>query len=161
MNTAAAPAWLPTFLVPFVTLSYPADTPLHPDSFHDSSYYGTGYLDVCTVISFIAAMAVLRDVTRLGVLEPFARWKLTKNCKAKRKLAQAKSDESNGSASGHSNGDSVPEKAFRLTAREERKMNHSITRFAEQGWALIYYAVQFSFGVVSVFLSLLDEMVTD
>lgn len=154
MNTAAAPSWIPNLLVPFVTLSYPVDPPSHPDSFHDSSYYGTGYLDLCAIVGFIAAMAVLRDVARLYVLEPYACWKLTHNLKAKRKIKErSRSPAFNGSAAehsnGHSNGHVLPTEEFQITAREQRQMRRSVLRFAEQGWALIYYTIQFSWGVVS------------
>jgi acyl-CoA-dependent ceramide synthase len=152
MNSALAPSWVPHYLVPFVTLSYPTETPADPDSFPHSSYYGTGYLDICIIISFIAVMAVLRDVARLCVLEPFARWRLTQNLKnSKRKQAalQRKGEAagSNGSANGHASSTQDP---FQLTKSEERKMQRSVLRFAEQGWAFIYYTIQFSFGVVSV-----------
>ena len=62
MNTAQAPAWLPAKLVPFFTLSYPTAPPLHPDSFLESNYYGTGLLDGWLIITAIAIMAVLRDM---------------------------------------------------------------------------------------------------
>ena len=55
---------LPSFLVPFVSLSYRVDPPPNPDSFPNSSYYDIGYLDVCLIVTIIAIMAILRDAAR-------------------------------------------------------------------------------------------------
>jgi very-long-chain ceramide synthase len=151
MNTAAAPAWIPSFLVPFVTLSYPTTAPKNPDSFPDSSYYGTGYLDLCTIVGFIAAMAVLRDITRIYVLEPFARWRLSENLKNMKKTQYISDAKANGKANGHS---IETEHCYRPTKKEERQLNRSAVRFAEQGWAFIYYSIECAFGIVSPLLLL-------
>ncbi|KAJ7117665.1 TLC domain-containing protein [Mycena epipterygia] len=70
---------LSPYLTPFLVLSHPTDTPAEPDSFPASAYYNTGPKDVCLLITCIAVMAILRDVLRLGVFEPFARWKLARD----------------------------------------------------------------------------------
>jgi len=77
---------VPSFLVPFVSLSYSVDPPSHPDSFLDSSYYDIGYLDVCLIVTLIAIMAILRDASRLLLLEPFANWKLTRDWRRRQAL---------------------------------------------------------------------------
>ncbi|KAG6855139.1 hypothetical protein C0991_006068 [Blastosporella zonata] len=89
---------LPSYLVPFVSLSYPTPKPQNPDSFPNSPYYKTGLLDLCLVISCIAIMALLRDGLRLGVFEPFAQWKLTRDLYNRKKLQAAIP---NGHANGH------------------------------------------------------------
>ncbi|KAF6762664.1 longevity-assurance protein [Ephemerocybe angulata] len=83
------------------TLQYPIQTPSKTDSFPDSKYYLVGPLDLVTIVVIIAVLAILRDVLRLCVAEPFARWKLMRNLEIKRANASAKS---NGYANGHSNG---------------------------------------------------------
>ncbi|KAH9912609.1 longevity assurance proteins LAG1/LAC1 [Epithele typhae] len=158
VNTAQAPSWLPRQLVPFVTLSVPTAPPVKPDSFPDSSYYGAGLLDFCLMITFIAVMAVLRDATRLLLAEPFARWKLTRNLRA-HKLAKLAAAKTNGKANG------TPEKANghgaqngngngynasspdTVTPAERKKLRHAVTRFSEQGWPVVYYAIQVPFGM--------------
>ncbi|KAJ7700033.1 TLC domain-containing protein [Mycena rosella] len=131
--------WLPPYLAPFFTLSYRTDTPAEPDSFPDSAYYTTGSHDVWLILTCIAAMAVLRDVLRLGVFEPFARWKLARDMDSKRsKRAMNGNGNGNGTANGHANGPSK---------KELRHMNRSVMRFAEQGWSAVYYPLQWSFGL--------------
>src|SRR5882757_8838134 len=71
------PNRLPSFLVPFVSLSYRVVPPPNLDSFPDSSYYGIGYLDVCLIVTMIAIMAICRDAACILVFKPFANWKLT------------------------------------------------------------------------------------
>ncbi|KAI6105631.1 TLC domain-containing protein [Pisolithus sp. B1] len=145
MNTAQAPEWLPSFLVPFFTLSYPTGKPISTDSFHDSAYFSTGLLDGCLIISYIAIMAILRDFTRVYVLEPFAKWKLTRDW---RRSSQPTVDGNgipngaipNGCAMHTSNSSSMSKK-------QARKMHRYMLRFAEQGWSAIYYSIQFSYGV--------------
>jgi acyl-CoA-dependent ceramide synthase len=107
-------------------------------------------------------MALLRDGARLFLFEPFARWKLTENLKAARQkqlLVKQNGHASNGSTNGYTNGyanglanghtSSMSKNDIRLTPADIRKMNRNVMRFAEQGWALIYYAIQFCVGVVS------------
>jgi len=162
MNINSVPPWIPQYLSPFFSLSYPTDPPLKTDSFHNSRHFGTGWLDVCTIIGLIAAMAILRDLARIYVFEPFARWKLSKDLRAK-KLAAGKNGgsspprspkpklASNGVANGHRvNGDVH---GIALTTAEKRRLHRSVLRFAEQGWALLCYSFQCGFGFVSfVFL---------
>lgn len=155
MNANRVPSWFPQYLSPFFSLSYPTNPPPKTDSFHDSQYFGTGWLDVCTIIGLIAAMAILRDLARLYVFEPFACWKLSKDLKAKKLAASKKGGSpslkakfvSNGVANGHqANGDAHE---ITFTAVEKRRMHRSMLRFAEQGWALLCYSFQCGFGFVS------------
>ena len=150
---ATLPNGLPALLVPFFSLSYPADTPGSPDSFPVSRYHTTGPLDACIVVSCIALMAVLRDFLRLVVLEPFARWHLTRD--HRRHQSQHRSPAlANGNANGSihrhhhppANGDPRP-----MSKREAHLMHRSVLRFAEQGWPAIYYSVQWTFGFVCLF----------
>ncbi|CAL1701061.1 unnamed protein product [Somion occarium] len=156
MNTIDARSWLPSFAIPFFTLSYPVDSPAAPDSFHNSQFYGTGLLDGCFIITCIAVMAILRDAIRLGILEPFARWKLTRD----HRLRSVKSNghangngktngdvyqKTNGVANG--NGHAVDDCAVTISKAEARRMRRSVLRFAEQGYAFAYYTFQWAFGL--------------
>ncbi|KIY51624.1 longevity assurance proteins LAG1/LAC1 [Fistulina hepatica ATCC 64428] len=105
-------------LQPFVSLSYPTDRPAHPDCFPDANYYGSGPLDVCLCVSVIIVMAVLRDAFRLWIFEPFVRWKLTHDLDATKRAL-------NGA---------------------QKQLNRSVLRFAEQGWALVFYTFQWCSG---------------
>ena len=107
------------------------------------------------MVTLIAAMALLRDVTRIVVLEPFATWMLTRQWRMRKaaeggnetpNLAKADADtKAESSALG-------PKKPSleRLVAssREARRIRHSVVRFAEQGWMCIYYVWMFSLGMV-------------
>ena len=157
MNTNRALSWVPPYIIPFFSLSYPTDPPPKTDSFHDSQYFGTGWFDICTIVGLIAAMAVFRDLARLYVFEPFARWKLSKDLRVK-KLAASKNGGSsspslkaklvsNGVANGRQTNGHVREITF--TTMEKRRMHRSVLRFAEQGWALLCYSFQCGFGFVS------------
>ena len=167
MNINSVPPWIPQYLSPFFSLSYPTDPPPKTDSFHNSRHFGTGWLDVCTIVGLIAAMAIFRDLARIYVFEPFARWKLSKDLRSK-KLAASKNGSSsprrlpktklvsNGVANGVANGHRVNGDVHGLTftAAEKRRLHRSVLRFAEQGWALLCYSFQCGFGFVSlVFLS--------
>ena len=158
MNTNAAPAWLPSLAVPFFTLSYPIPRPTTTDSFHDSSYYGTGLLDGFFIITCIAVMAVLRDAARLLALEPFARWKLTKDLQRRRSQSKDTANgnghsnggaRSNGFANGVANGNGHATSEGVISKRDQRVMHRSVLRFAEQGWSFIYYSLQWAYGLVS------------
>ena len=158
---------LPSFLVPFVTLSYPVDTPQNPDAFPDSSYYDIGYRDACLIVTCIAIMAILRDASRVFILEPFANWKLTRDWRRRRaRKSGSSTPDSKPSSNGHNannkiNGlvtihsnaekpiaDRPPENSL-----EARRIRHAVMRFAEQGWQAIYYTAQWSLGMVRFFLS--------
>ena len=91
-------------------------------------------------------MAVIRNLTRLYVWEPFARWKLTRDLRNSKpnKLAHANG---NGKANGAVNGNGHAAQ-YSITPAEKRKMNRSVMRFAEQGWSVIYYTFSWGFGVV-------------
>ncbi|GJE84990.1 longevity assurance proteins LAG1/LAC1 [Phanerochaete sordida] len=157
MNAAHAPQGLISFLTPFFVLSHPTSPPAAPNAFKNSSYYEVGLLDGCFIIGCIAVMAVLRDALRLGVFEPFARWYLT------RQLLQSKAKQNghaNGHTNGHTNGHAATEAKSNgatngharhdgpvITKREARKVRRSVMRFAEQGWSVVYYTLQWLYGL--------------
>jgi len=147
MNRAEAPAGLPDLLVPFVTLSYPTNAPAHPDAFPTSNFYSVGLLDGFFVLTCIAVLAILRDVLRLSILEPFAKWFLTRNISHGNGVKKAVT---NGHANG--NGNAYPAEKQNgmpstLSKRRERAIRRNVLRFAEQGWNIIYYTLQFSYGL--------------
>lgn len=173
-------AWA-SYLVPFYSLQYPSARPERTDSFHNSSYYNVGPRDICLVISCIAVMAILRDALRLGFFEPLARWVLhrelswkikqrTKAVSAINGTAKttangnghttvngngAANGKSNGSANGHA---SVVD-ASGPTTKELRQLNRKVMRFAEQGWSVVYYTIQWGFGLVChLFLLILSSL---
>ncbi|KAK7470709.1 Sphingosine N-acyltransferase lag1 [Stygiomarasmius scandens] len=130
---------LPSWLTPFFFLQYPVKTPPNPDSFPNSQYYATGLKDIYIAITIIAVMAILRDAFRLLVFEPFARWKLTRDLSFK--LAQeANGNGHNGEANGNGH-------VLHPTKRQQRKIHRSVLRFAEQGWSMVYYPLQWGFGL--------------
>ncbi|EAU84743.1 longevity-assurance protein [Coprinopsis cinerea okayama7 len=89
----------------FTRLSYPTDPPANPDSFPNAPYYSTGQQDIFFIITCIAVMAILRDALRLGVFEPFARWKLMRDLR-KRNIASVPGSpvKEKPSTNGHLNG---------------------------------------------------------
>jgi acyl-CoA-dependent ceramide synthase len=101
-------------------------------------------------------MAILRDLARLFVFEPFAHWKLARDLRAKKLAGKGRGSlspslkakvVSNGTANGHhANGDAHE---ITFTVVEKRRMHRSVLRFAEQGWALLCYSFQCGFGLVS------------
>ncbi|KAF9534876.1 TLC domain-containing protein [Crepidotus variabilis] len=134
------------YLAPFYTLQYPIATPDHTDSFHDSQYYVVGKLDICIVISMIAVMAILRDAFRLGFFEPLARWKLYRDLRKKRaRRSGTSSPTKNEKSKGFPNGNGIVSSS--PTIKEVRIIDRSVMRFAEQGWSMIYYPLQFAFGL--------------
>lgn len=145
----------------FTSISHQVPRPAQPDSFPDSTYHDIGWLDVFLIISLIALMAILRDATRLLILEPFAHWKLTRDCEARHakhsngsaSLADLKIIPANGKSNGTSHNGTIAEKpgASRLpgSPSERRRIRRSVIRFAEQGWMFIYYLAEFLFGIVS------------
>ncbi|KAF8545992.1 longevity-assurance protein [Imleria badia] len=153
MNSLQLSEWLPSFLVPFFTLSYPTTPPGHPDSFHDSLYYVTGILDTCVIISCIAVMVVLRDITCIYLMEPFAKWKLTRNWER----SQRKKISVNGAPKGSVIGSSVPNSIdshkngqhapLPMSNRDVCRIHRSTLRFSEQGWSSIDNTANFTFGV--------------
>lgn len=143
---------MPSLLAPFFTLSYPVATPTNPDSFPNATYYDIGYADACFAISLIALFAVLRDGMRLLVLEPFARWKLTRDWR--RRLENPKANVSDTKSNGHVNGDG-PEAQdggerlqLRMDSPEGRYIRRSMLRFGEQGWLTVYTIFSWSMGLV-------------
>ena len=158
MNSFQVSEWLP-----FFTLSYPTSSPARPDSFHDSRYYVTSILDACLVVSCIAVMAVSRDITRIYLAEPFARWKLTRDWERSQREKTKVNGAAKGSAIGssvpngiasHKNGEHAPPT---MSKRDARKIHRSMLRFGEQSWSFICYTVNFTLGVVSN-LQLIDGM---
>ncbi|KAJ8593301.1 longevity assurance proteins LAG1/LAC1 [Rhizopogon salebrosus TDB-379] len=141
--------WLPSYVLPFVTLSYPTDAPVNPDSFHHSAYYGTGFQDGCLIITCIAVMAILRDLVRVYILEPFAKWKLTRDWERLHPPHLQPNGKQNGVANGNGHAEHIhgeyPSKSA-MSPRDARKIHRSVLRFAEQGWSAIYYTLQWSFG---------------
>jgi acyl-CoA-dependent ceramide synthase len=163
MDSFFDPNRLPSFLLPFVSLSYPVDPPSKPDSFPDSSYYDIGLLDVCLIVTLIAIMAILRDGARLLLLEPFASWKLTRDWRRRQafksgsttpdsKASSSVRINSNGKAHGPvtANGSADKLLADRPAEHspEARRIRHAVIRFAEQGWQSTYYLCQWSLGLV-------------
>ncbi|KAG7097015.1 hypothetical protein E1B28_004408 [Marasmius oreades] len=154
MNSFSASEWLHPRLLPFFTLSYPTDPPKNPDSFHNTQYYGTGLQDLCLIVTIIAVYAIIRDVFRLGVFEPFARWKLNRDLQQNCSTRELKHSDSvvigNGRSSLNGNGHVTVNgngKVTRPNKKEQRKLHRRVLRFAEQGWPIIYYPLQTAFGV--------------
>jgi acyl-CoA-dependent ceramide synthase len=143
---------LPSYLKPFFSLSYPTDTPKDPDSFPHSAYYSTGRRDLCLIITCIAVMAILRDTLRLVVCEPFARWKLSRDLKLRKKqksLQRVANGKHNGQANGVANGNGHAVNGnLHPSTQELRQVHRSVLRFAEQGWSVVYYTLQWSYGLV-------------
>jgi acyl-CoA-dependent ceramide synthase len=144
--------WLPSYLEPFISLSYPTNTPKDPDSFPHAPYYNTGRRDLCFIITCIVVMAVLRDTLRLGVFEPFARWKLSRDLKLRKKqksLRAVANGTANNQAKRVSSGNGhAANGSLHPSAHELRQVHRSVLRFAEQGWSVVYYTLQWSLGLV-------------
>ncbi|KAJ4482721.1 TLC domain-containing protein [Lentinula lateritia] len=134
---------LPQYLLPFFSLSSPTDTPANPDSFPNSQHYRTDPKDLCLVITIIAVYAILRDALRLGIFEPFARWKLSRDIQLQRKHT----GKPNGNTSVSTNGNGYSKSKLIPTKAERRKLHRSVLRFAEQGWSVVYYTLQWGFGL--------------
>lgn len=161
--------WLPRVLVPFFTLSYPVPRPEHPDSFFNSNYYGRGFLDIFFAIAWVGVLAFLREVLRLGILEPFARSVLYHMDAKEQKLnssRNAKPTNGNGHANGHTAPAKTPLKPLPIESTSSNpsqqiipkrpkgmdkvawKRERSTLRFAEQGWQFVYYSVYWPLGFV-------------
>ncbi|KAI9508148.1 longevity assurance proteins LAG1/LAC1 [Russula earlei] len=152
---------LPSFLIPFVSLSYSVDPPPNLDSFPDSSYYDIGYLDVCLIVTLIAIMAILRDAIRVLVLEPFANWKLTRHWRRRQALKSGSATPDSKASSlasinkGNINSPVITTSSVETAmanrpaerSAEARRIRHAVLRFAEQGWQAIYYIWQWSLGI--------------
>jgi len=166
MAVASSPAdALRNFSSLLTSLQYPIDTPANPDSFQDSPHYAVGKLDFVTIAVLIAVLGILRDVLRIFVFEPLARWKLTRDlCEwhHNKRVAAAKANggPSNGKANGHSNGhanghvngngtaNGLPRELHNPSKKELKTIQRSVMRFAEQGWFVTYYALSWSYGLV-------------
>jgi acyl-CoA-dependent ceramide synthase len=99
-------------------------------------------------------MAALRDAMRLGLMEPFARWKLTRDLEQSRDInIDGKASKLvSGVGNGHSlNGHGVYGNGL-ATRKEDRKMHRKVLRFAEQGWSVIYYTFSWCFGLVRLLI---------
>jgi very-long-chain ceramide synthase len=55
----------------------------------------------------------------------------------------------NGNGHGHANGNGAHHYAVRKMSAKNRVRERNVIRFAEQGWAIVYYAIWFCYGVVS------------
>jgi len=124
VSSSLLTAYLPAKLQPFVTISYPV---WGVENGHRVQLYKKGRNDVHFVIFMTAAFTVLRHLTMTYVLSPIAH-----------RYVQV---------SGKS-GNTKP-----ITAHERRTMarkrQHAASRFAEQGWSLLYCLVMESMGLVS------------
>lgn len=151
-------AWysLDTLVPLLTTLQYPLPTPPNPDSFPEYSYYGTGLRDGWILISMIAAMAILRDVLRLAIFEPYARWSLLRQLRERKERDLSKT-KSNGNGVAKNNGQALNghgDAKTRLKPRksELRAINRSVLRFAEQGYQFTYYTSCWCYGLVSIII---------
>jgi acyl-CoA-dependent ceramide synthase len=181
MNVELAPTWLPRVLVPFFTLSYPSDRPVHPDSYLDSSYYGTGPLDGYFVLTWILVLGVLRECLRLGFLEPFARQYFHRKDLAKLKPQDEVARKAKTVANGKTNGHVLPSEGSlerptisnqtksksstyivkqrpKEMSKEAWMRERSTVRFAEQGWQFAYYIVYWPLGMASLYMSVILEV---
>ena len=147
MNVQQAPVGLPRFLVPFVTLSYPADPPARPDSFPHARYYGTGPLDLCFVLMWIGFLGIARELVRLKLFEPFARaWLRSADDQYERSKRANGPDEKSGLAPG-----SLPAHYPRnKLSKKEQIRERSVLRFGEQSYQWVYFVIYWSFGAVRV-----------
>lgn len=84
-------------------------------------------------------MAVLRDLFRLRVFEPFARRKLTRD-------AQRTKGPPGSTAKVHANGTSSLSQQ-KLTVKERKKLEHAVIRFSEQGWTFVYAMTVWAYGL--------------
>ncbi|KAH7105404.1 longevity assurance proteins LAG1/LAC1 [Auriculariales sp. MPI-PUGE-AT-0066] len=152
LNTTydAALSLLPSYAVPFFSLSYPLPPPEKPDSFPNASYYGLGPLDLCLFVTWIAVLGVVREFTRIVVFEPIGRWYLTrKDAEADRRRAALKQPSgvpaekkpANGNTTAHAT--AQPKK---LSKREQLR-ERCVQRFGEQGYQLAYFVIYWSYGV--------------
>ncbi|PFH46172.1 hypothetical protein AMATHDRAFT_8141 [Amanita thiersii Skay4041] len=134
---------MPSYLVPFFYLSYPTVPPSVLDSFPHSSYYGTGPLDACLIVTIIAVMAILRDAFRLGLFEPFAHSLLSRRLESRRQQKLDSKLNGHHKINGNGNGHAVENPNLQ---KEVRQIHRSVLRFAEQGWSFVYYTTQWSYG---------------
>jgi acyl-CoA-dependent ceramide synthase len=159
MSTSYLQAFLPKSLHPFVTLSYPlpsapSSLPLplrhllsssHPAAPTGKAYtrlaavagtaeklYGKGPKDLYFAVFCAIAFTVLREIMLRYILSAFARaWLMSSYRKSK----------------GASKSETGRDR--RMKRRDRKKMEHTVTRFAEQGWSFIYCTVFWSMGMVS------------
>lgn len=113
-------SYVPQSLRPFVTLSYPITDPLaHPSA---QTLYDKGPQDACLVLFWALAFTLLREAFMKGVFSPFMRICLPSP-------PQIKGQE-------------------REYAKARKKREHTVTRFAEQGWSWLYCSIYWTFGVI-------------
>ena len=126
---------LPPALHPFFVLSYPiSKSRLHISSSFPISrtrlpvetLYDKGFNDIFISISCAIGFTLLREVTLRYVASTFARAWLEASYQYRRESGK-------------------------LTKAERRKMEHTVTRFAEQSWSFLYCTVFWLIGVVSRF----------
>ncbi|KIY73710.1 longevity assurance proteins LAG1/LAC1 [Cylindrobasidium torrendii FP15055 ss-10] len=128
------------YLAPFFTLSYRVDSPPQnpDDTFPGANYYTTGPADLLFVVGSMALMAGIRDALRIFVFEPLAYETLTKP--QSRLNGQA-----NGKTNGHANGNGHVN-GHASTKKKSKRVQHSVLRFAEQGYQLVWYTAIWVFG---------------
>lgn len=98
-------------------------------------------------------MAVLRDAARLGLMEPFARWKLTRDLEHSRNVKVNRNVQGLANGHGHSNGHAIYPKSSVAAQKEDRKVHRKVLRFAEQSWSVIYYTLTWCYGLVRLYLA--------
>lgn len=144
---------LSTLIRPFVQLSYPVPRPPNPDSFQNWNYYDIGPLDVFFIVSAMAVFAVGREIVRLHIMTPFANKYLFGSTKGWQRYKKRSKVNGNHSSNGISNGNGVANGnghyALRKISAKNRVRERNVIRFAEQGWALVYPIIWWSFGLVS------------
>lgn len=84
-------------------------------------------------------------------MEPFARWKLTRDWE---RLNPPNLQNGAVNGNGHAEHVEYPPPKSTMSPRDARKIHRSVLRFAEQGWSVIYYTLQWSFGFVRAFMQL-------
>ena len=155
MNMVSASEWLLSFLAPLFTLSYLTETPASTDSFPDSNYYTIGPRDAYFVVGCIAVMAILRDICRIYIMEPFAEWFLTPKVEVYKRQTHINGT-TNGVANGlngNENGHDSSNSNRKVLTKQNNGLNKKlirrrVLRFAEQGWSMIYYTSSWSYGMV-------------
>ena len=138
-------ATLPPQIHPFLQLSYPinkTNTSRYAQIYRISipnQTYDKGPLDLCIPISCAVAFTVLRNLSMEYIFSNFARyWLLPPHTLSKL---------GNGHTNCSARADDRDSRG--LTKLERKRLEHSVTRFAEQSWSLVYCTVFWTLGVVS------------
>ena len=142
---------LPTALHPFVTLSYPVGSTGSTGGSTGSKLrsistrlrnvnvqpelYGQGPKDVYFVAFCAFCFTILREIAMRYIFARFARWWLESSWRAEQR---GKKQQKGAAAAG-------PPRP--MTKIEKRRLEHTVTRFAEQGWSFLYCTVFWSLGM--------------